>query len=184
MLTNKNRAEEETKMKISAAMNHLMLALFTVFALSFCSMAGAEEASQNPPAEQPKSSEAAAPVKSAPAAQGSLTFFDDQQTWRDSEMDSYRQWMKDNPRYSHPMFQSQWNQQHGSNFIDSRPDPYYRPWSYNVPWYNRGAVSHVRGRTLWVNPRYPTGKYYGQSAEAQTEQKQPAAETAAPAAGK
>lgn len=148
-------------MTVSAKLDHLIVVLVSAFTVLFCSIVFAEEAAQTPTAEQPKTTESASPVKATAPAQGNLTFLDDQQTWRNSEIDSYQQWMKNNPRYSHPMFQSQWNQQHGSNFVDDRPDPNYRPWSYRTPWYQRGAVSHVRGRTLWVNPRYPAGKYYG-----------------------
>lgn len=178
-------------MTVRNAQKHLMIVMVSAFTLVFCSMAMAEDAA---PAASAPAAEAQQPAAPA-AAQDNLTFMDPQQAWHDSEVNSYTEWMKRNPRYSHSMFQSQWDVDHGSSFVDSTPDPNYRGWTYRQPWFNRGAVTNVRGRILWVNDRYPSGKYYsstkgaGQAAPAQkaadgSTQLMPKAEEAAPAQAK
>lgn len=174
---------------------HLMTVMVSAFTLLFCSMVMAEDAAPAASTGNAKAPAVEAQKPAAPATEGNLTFMDPQQAWHDSEVNSYQEWMKRNPRYSNSMFQSQWDVEHGSSFVDSTPDPNYRGWRYSQPWFNRGAVTNVRGRILWVNDRYPSGKYYsstkgaGQAAPAQKPAEgsttlMPKAEEAAPAQAK
>lgn len=180
-------------------LKRLAAVTLSAFTLSFGSMVLAEETGQPaPPAEQPKSaevttqpesvyvSEAAEPARPAQQA-GELTFLDSQQAWTDSEVSGYHAWMKDNPRYSHPMFRSEYDAQRGVSLADDTPDPNYRPWRPVYNGYNRGAVSGVRGRTLWVNPRYVTGRYYtnnNRTSDGAANNQQPLAEPSTPGQSK
>jgi hypothetical protein len=160
-------------------LKHMAAVTLSAFTFFFCSLAVGQEAIQKAPGEQPKSTTGAAQeVKATPTGDGNLTFLDDQQTWRESEINSYQEWLKRNPRYSHPIVESRL----GSNVVDDKPDPNYRPWYYRQPWYNCGAVSNVRGRILWVNDRYPS--YTQKAASGAKDTEKPKAETAAPAHGK
>lgn len=175
-------------MSASTTQKHMMAVTVSVITLFFCSLAMGQDSGQNTPNEKPKNTTGtpAQEVKATPDGESNLTFMDDQQTWRDSEVNSYKEWMKRNPRYSHPMFQSQWDVEHGSTFVDDTPDPNYRGWTYRRPWFNRGAVTNVRGRILWVNDRYPSyiSNKSDQAKSTGTDTEKPKTESAAPTQGK
>jgi hypothetical protein len=147
-------------MRVQITPKHMTTVMVATFTLLFCSIAMCQ---QPAPAASPEESKGTTneAQKAAPSSGGNLNFLDDQQVWRDSEISGYEEWLKRNPRHSHPMFTSQWDTMNNiSRPVDDKPDPNYRPWSYSMPWYQRGAVTNVRGRILWVNDRYPSGKYY------------------------
>ncbi len=133
-------------MRAHFTQKHLTIVLVSITALFFCSIAMGQQATQV--------------QKATPSSGSNLSFVDSQQAWKQTEQNDYREWLKRNPRYSHPIFQSQWDVERGSTFVDDTPDPNYRGWTYYQPWYQRGSVMNVRGRILWVNDRYPSGKYY------------------------
>ena len=163
-------------MKVCITQKWMTTMVVVTLALLFCSSAMCDEAVPAATGEQAKStaSEAQKPAgqeaQTAPSGTDNLTFLDDQQVWRDSEISGYQDWLKRNPRHSHPMFTSQWDVMNNiSRPVDDKPDPNYRPWSYSQPWYHRGAVTNVRGRILWVNDRYPSGKYYSSKGTGQSQ---------------